>query len=655
VPVRLIVAVPLVEELLVMVNLPEAAPAVVGSNCTVSVAAWLGFSVSGKVAPDIVNPVPVRVAALMVTDAVPEEVRVRDCVAGTFIPTLPNATLVELMLSVGVPVFNCRAKVFETPPALAVKVAAWAEVTDETVAVNAALVALAATVTVVGTLTAALPLDRLRLSPPLGAAALNVTVQASVPDPVMDVLPQESALNAAEEDVPVPLRAMVAVPLVEELLVMVNLPEAAPAVVGSNCAFSVTAWLGGNVTGKVAPDIVNPVPVRVAALMVTDAVPEEVRVRVCVVGVLSATLPNATLLALMLNVGVAAFNCRAKVLEMPPAVAVNVAAWAVVTDETVAVNAALVALAATVTVAGTVTAALLLERLTLSPPLGAAALNVTVQASVPDPVMDALPQERALNAVEEDVPVPLNPIVAVGLVAELLTMVNLPVAAPAVVGLNFTVTVAAWLGFNVSGKVAPDIVKPVPVSVAALTMTGSQLVEVRVRDCAVDALTAALPNARLVALMLSAWASPFNVRAKLLETPPALAASVATCVVALHDAVAVNAALVAPAGTVTVAGSTTDELLLTRPTLSPPLGATALRLTVQASCAHPSSDALAQESPLNAGVALADTARGKQKQNIKRALICQWLSRHIPAYLRAECRIRCELSLGETVVVVASS
>ena len=101
-PVRLIVAVPLVEELLVMVNLPEAAPAVVGSNCTVSVAAWLGFSVSGKVAPDIVNPVPVRVAALMVTDAVPEEVRVRDCVAGTLSATLPNAMLLALTLSAGI-------------------------------------------------------------------------------------------------------------------------------------------------------------------------------------------------------------------------------------------------------------------------------------------------------------------------------------------------------------------------------------------------------------------------------------------------------------------------------------------------------------------------------------------------------------------------
>ena len=44
---------------------------------------------------------------------------------------------------------------------------------------------------------------------------------------------------------------------------------------------------------------------------------------------------------------------------------------------------------------------------------------------------------------------------------------------------------------------------------------------------------------------------------------------------------AVKAALVAPAGTVTLAGTVAAEgLLLARPTLAPPAGAGALRLTV---------------------------------------------------------------------------
>jgi hypothetical protein len=100
----------------------------------------------------------------------------------------------------------------------------------------------------------------------------------------------------------------------------------------------------------------------VKELMFTGAVPVEVRMTGFVDEVFSATLPNATLVALMPRVGVAAFNCRAKLTVTVPTVAVNVAACAVVTAETAAVNPAVVALAGTVTVAGTVAAVLLLER-----------------------------------------------------------------------------------------------------------------------------------------------------------------------------------------------------------------------------------------------------------------------------------------------------
>jgi hypothetical protein len=69
----------------------------------------------------------------------------------------------------------------------------------------------------------------------------------------------------------------------------------------------------------------------------------------------------------------------------------------VLTEVTVAVKLAVVAPAATVTEAGTVTELLLLARLTMSPPLAAAALNVTVQLSVPAPVNDPLLQLRTLS------------------------------------------------------------------------------------------------------------------------------------------------------------------------------------------------------------------------------------------------------------------
>jgi hypothetical protein len=77
VPVRLIkVEVPLVE-LLVKVSEPEAEPAAVGSNCTVSVAVEFGLIVSGKVAPETVKLAPATVAALTVTAEEPVEDSVR--------------------------------------------------------------------------------------------------------------------------------------------------------------------------------------------------------------------------------------------------------------------------------------------------------------------------------------------------------------------------------------------------------------------------------------------------------------------------------------------------------------------------------------------------------------------------------------------------
>ena len=177
-------------------------------------------------------------------------------------------------------------------------------------------------------------------------------------------------------------------------------------------------------TGKVAPDMVKPVPLSAAELIVTGAVPVELNVTSCVDDVFTVTLPNVRLPGLMVNVGTAAFSCRAKLLETPPALAVRVTACAVVTDDTVAVNPALLALAGTTTVAGTVTAALLLARATVKPPLPAAALSVTVQVSLPDPVMDALLQDNALNTPGTAVPVPVRLITAVPLVDELLWMVS---------------------------------------------------------------------------------------------------------------------------------------------------------------------------------------------------------------------------------------
>lgn len=362
---------------------------------------------AGSAGPDSVKPAPASVAPLIVTGIVPVEVRVTDCVAMVLIVTSPNATLVALMLSASVAAFSCRVKFFTAPLALADIVTACAVVTAVAVAVNLTLVAFAGTITVLGTVTAELLLDKFTVSPLAGAAAVNVTVHASVPEPVMVPLTQFSALSAAcaAGAVPVPLRLTPEV-LIDELLAIVSCPVAAPAVVGLNTMFSVVACPGFNVTGKVLPEIAKPAPVTTAALTVTGAVPVEVMITGCgVAAVFTNTLPNVRLVVLMLSIGTAAFSCRLKFWVAPLALADIVTACAAATEDTFAVKPTLVALAGTVTEFGTVTAELLLERLTVSPPPGAAAVSVTVHVSVPDPVMAPLVQDRAFSAAADPLPV----------------------------------------------------------------------------------------------------------------------------------------------------------------------------------------------------------------------------------------------------------
>jgi hypothetical protein len=91
---------------------------------------------------------------------------------------------------------SCKANVSDTPPALAVNVTVWAVLTAETFVAKLTVVPPAATVTLAGTLAAVLSLARLTANPPLVAGPVKVTVQLSVPDPVIDDLPQRSPDNA---------------------------------------------------------------------------------------------------------------------------------------------------------------------------------------------------------------------------------------------------------------------------------------------------------------------------------------------------------------------------------------------------------------------------------------------------------------------------
>ena len=77
-------------------------------------------------------------------------------------------------------------------------------------------------------------------------------------------------------------------------------------------------------------------------------------------------------------------------------------------------------------------------------------------------------------------------------------------ADPVAVGSNCTCNVSVCVGFSVTGKLLPPvIVKPVPLIVTELTVTGAVPDEVNVNDCVVAVFTVTLPKLRLVALIVS--------------------------------------------------------------------------------------------------------------------------------------------------------
>ena len=394
-------------------------------------------------------PAPLIAAALTITGAVPVELNVTVCVADEFTATLPKLRLAALTLSVGTDAPSCSAKLWFTPPALAVRVTSAPEVTVETVAEKLALVAPEATVTDAGTVTALLLLTKLTAKPPLSAAAFSVTVQLSAPEPVIDPLAQ---LSPASTGVPVPLRLIVDDVPVDESLLSDTEPVAEPDAAGSNCTASVAELFGLIVNGKDSPDIEKPAPVTVAPLTVTAAVPVELKVMVCELALFTATFPNGRFVALTPSVGTVVPSSSAKVFLRLPALAVIVTVCAVLVAVAVRLKVAFFSPEVTVTDAGTVTAELLLDRFTAMPLLSASVFNVTVHISEPVPVIEPVAQP---NPFTRGTPLPDRPIVRATPSEELLASDSCPLRDPALAGSNCTLTSAVCPGFSVMGKLVP--------------------------------------------------------------------------------------------------------------------------------------------------------------------------------------------------------
>jgi hypothetical protein len=206
VPLRATTVVEPVDESLLIVICPLAAPVTAGRYCTCNVIDCVGFSVTGKLPPTIAKPAPVIAAEFTVTGEVPVEVSVNDWVVAVFTVTLPKLKVAALIVNCG-----------------------------------------------------------------LGAAAL------------------------------VPLRATTTVLPLDELLLIVICPLAAPVAVGRYCTCNVIDCVGFSVTGKLPPTMAKPVPVIAAELTVTGDVPVDVSVNDCVVAVFTVTLPKLKVAALIVN------------------------------------------------------------------------------------------------------------------------------------------------------------------------------------------------------------------------------------------------------------------------------------------------------------------------------------------------------------------
>jgi len=144
-----------------------------------------------------------------------------------------------------------------------------------------------------------------------------------------------------------------------------------------------------------------------------------------------------------------------------------------------------------------------------------------------------------------------------------------PVNVPAAVGVNWTSSTALCPGFKTSGAVSPESVNPAPVIEMELMVTGEVPDAVSVIDCSAGELIRTLPNGILEAFAVSTAVPGVSWIAKLFVMLPAVAFSVAVCVALTALTLAEKEALIAPGGTVTDAGTVTEELLLASETVNP--------------------------------------------------------------------------------------
>jgi hypothetical protein len=311
---------------------------------------------------------------------------------------------------------------------------------------------------------------------------------------------------------PVPLRATAAVLPLDELLLIIICPLAVPVAIGLNCICSVSDWFGFKVAGKLPPPRKNPAPLIVAEFTVTEAIPVDVSVSVCVVDVFTVTLPKLKFPTLNVSCGLGAAvlaPLSATIAVLPVEELLLIANWPFATPVIVGLNCICSIsdwfgfnVAGKFPLTNENPIPLIVAELIVT---GAVPVDVNVSACVVDVFTVTLPKLKlptlnvncgsCVTAL-----LPLSNTVAVLFVAESLLIVNWPLVAPVAVGLNFTCSVSDWFGFNVAGKLPPTNENPLPLIITELIVTGDVPADVRVNACIVDEPTVTLSKSSLLVL-----------------------------------------------------------------------------------------------------------------------------------------------------------
>lgn len=448
------------------------------------------------------------------------------------------------------------------PDRVAVIAAVVSAATGVVAMLKLALVAPAATVTVAGTVAFGLLEARLITVPPAGAAFAILTVPVEPTPPttgdVFTVRVTEFAaviVSTAVFDTPFAVAVTVDwVLVVTATVVTAKVALVAPAGTVTVAGTAEEALLSARATTKP--------PVGAALLSVTvpcDATPPTTEVG------LSATA-----------VSVGALTARFTVCAVLCAVALIAAVLFVVTPSVVTVKVPVVAPAAIVSVAGRVALASLEVRATVAPPAGAALVRVTVPVEVAPPSTDVGSRARVFtpNGITERSAKAEEPLtVAVTRpVLMLVTAVVVRVRVPVLVAAG--TTSVAGTGTATSFEARFNVRPP----------AGALLPRVTVK-------TAWPPPKMLVGTKATvAIFGPVTARVAVFVAVPDVAVIVADRSAATAAVVAVKVAEVAPAATVTEAGTVTEAWFEARVMTRPPVGAGLVNVIVPVALTPPTTE-----------------------------------------------------------------